>query len=62
MNGMFQCVVCGYSVDPKSDSTAELMTGWVVKGRIVKTVSSTYRFAHKICIEAKPPDNQISMF
>ena len=62
MNGMFQCVVCGYSVDPKAESTAELVTGWLVKGRILKTVSSTYRFAHKVCIESKPPDNQISMF
>ena len=62
MNGMFQCVVCGYSLDPKSESTAELMSGWVVKGKMIKVVSSTYRFAHKVCMGTKPPDNQIGMF
>lgn len=62
MNGMYKCFMCGYPVDPKGESTAELLTGWAVKGRIVKAVSSTYRYAHKICIETEPPDNQIAMF
>lgn len=62
MNGMYKCAFCGYALDPKSESTAELMTGWVVKGRVAKTVSSTYQYAHKVCIEMKPPDTQIGLF
>lgn len=50
----YKCDFCGYPLDPKGESTAELVSGWIVKGRIAKQTERTWRFAHKVCIEHEP--------
>ncbi len=67
MTSQFNCTFCGYPVDPKFDSTLEMVSGWVSNGRVFKQTERTWRFAHKACVEtawAKPnsSDNQIAMF
>jgi hypothetical protein len=67
MSTQFKCTFCGYPVDPKSESTAELVTAWVTKARVIQTDSQTWRYAHKVCVETewdkpKPADTQIAMF
>jgi len=67
MNNQFKCTFCGYPVDPKGESTAELITAWVVKARVIQMDSQTWRYAHKVCVEtewAKQDDagTQIAMF
>lgn len=67
MTSQFNCTFCGYPLDIKGESTAELVTAWVIKARVIQTESQTWRYAHKVCVKtecAKPnnPDNQIAMF
>ena len=52
-----KCYFCNHSVDPKGDSTAELVTGWAIKGRLVKQTERTWRFAHKVCVDYTPTDD-----
>jgi len=59
----YKCVFCGYPVDPNHDSVAEEVTGWVVKGKVLRQTDRTWRFAHKVCAEAKPKnDSQSELF
>lgn len=59
----YKCEFCGHAVDPKGESTAELVSSWVIKGKAVKRVDRTYRFAHKVCIEYEPkPMSQPGLF
>ncbi len=51
MNNEYRCGFCGYPVDPKGESTAELVTGWVIKSRLIQTDSRTWQYAHKVCVE-----------
>lgn len=66
MTGMYEqykCAFCDHAVDPKGESTAELVTGWVIKGRFVKQTERTWRFAHKVCVDYKPVnDSQGNLF
>lgn len=67
MSSQFKCTFCGYPVDPKGESTAELVTAWVTKARVIQIESQTWRYAHKVCVETewdKPNtlDTQIAMF
>lgn len=59
----FRCEFCSHPVDPKGESTAELISSWVIKGKAVKRVARTYRYAHKVCIEHEPKDDsQLGLF
>jgi hypothetical protein len=53
----YRCEVCNHPLDPKGESTAELVSTWVIKGKSVKRIQRTYRFAHKVCIEYEPKDD-----
>ena len=53
----YRCLFCNVVLDPKHDSVAELVTGWVIKGRFVKQTERTWRFAHKVCVDYKPVDD-----
>lgn len=60
MTGMYEqykCFFCNHQVDPKGESTAELVTAWVIKGKAVKQTERTWRFAHKVCVDFVPKDN-----
>lgn len=59
----YKCEFCGYPVDPKGESTAELVTVWLVKGRAIKNVQKTWRYAHKVCVESPVKnESQDSLF
>lgn len=63
MYEQYKCFFCDHALDPKGDSTAELVTGWVVKGRITKQTERTWRFAHKLCVDYTPKDeSQAELF
>jgi len=53
MYDQFKCYFCGYPVDPKNESTAELVTAWVVKARVIQACERTWRYAHKVCVETE---------
>lgn len=63
VNELYKCEFCDHPVDPKGESTAELVTAWILKGRAVKQVQRTWRFVHKVCLEHDPrKDTQESLF
>jgi len=57
MYEQYRCFFCGYSVEPGTESVAELVSGWAIKNRILRQTDRTWRFAHRICAEAKPKDD-----
>jgi len=63
----YKCVFCGYPVDPQNEKTAELVTAWVVKARVIQTGERTWRYAHKVCVETEwakrdDPGTQSTLF
>jgi hypothetical protein len=52
----YRCNICNYPVEPKGETSAELVTAWVTNGRVIRQTERTWRFAHRVCIEYELKD------
>ena len=62
---LFNCEICGNTVDPKGKSTVQLVNAWIRGGSraLFSIEDRTYRYRHEVCC-ARPDDNgqQESLF
>lgn len=60
----YQCVVCGYPLNPQADGVWQQVTCWVAVGKTgnIKQVDKLFRYAHKACVESPPKGQAESLF
>ncbi len=60
----YQCVVCGYPLNPQADGVWHQVTCWVAVGKTgnIKQVDKLFRYAHRVCVDNPSKEQAESLF